>query len=217
MLFRSRTPAARYSPPVTTASSSTSSFFGNTPTRSWFSSLLSPTRVVPALPSASSLVKPISVPFSKSDENQRSSSLDRGQRRGRVPLRRSPTEERLAAFVAASSHNNNNNNAQPQSVPPRTRSELDHVVRQSPFAAHSYVPPSGAPGFMGDREWNTGGFEFEDEGIAKRRGRIKSRSGVGKGVKLVGRRESTIDVLDEALADEVRSIFPTSCLYFVHP
>ena len=143
--------------------------------------------------------------------------MDRGQRRGRVPLRRSPTEERLAAFVAASSHNNNNNNAQPQSVPPRTRSELDHVVRQSPFAAHSYVPPSGAPGFMGDREWNTGGFEFEDEGIAKRRGRIKSRSGVGKGVKLVGRRESTIDVLDEALADEVCSIFPPSCVYFVHP
>lgn len=79
-------------------------------------------------------------------------------------------------------------------------------VKPSPFAAHTFVPPSGAPGFTGDRDWNTGDFEYEDEFAGVRAGGKKRTMAKGNHVKLVGRKESTLGVLDEALADEVSCV-----------
>lgn len=68
---------------------------------------------------------------------------------------------------------------------------LDVVISHgTPFASHPYVPPSGAPGFEGDRAWDKG-FEFDQMGIEAR------------SVKLLGRRELTTPVLTAELADLV--------------
>ncbi|TFY50507.1 hypothetical protein EVG20_g11476, partial [Dentipellis fragilis] len=70
------------------------------------------------------------------------------------------------------------------------------ITHGSPFAAHTFVPPSGAPGFAGDRAWNTRGFEFDARGVEKR------------GVKLVGRKEVTEAVLSEGAANEIWPYLP---------
>lgn len=67
----------------------------------------------------------------------------------------------------------------------------------SPFAAHSYVPPSGAPGFTGDRNWNSSGFEFDVN---------KAGPMGGKSVELSGRKSITVPVLESKLADMVSLI-----------
>lgn len=64
------------------------------------------------------------------------------------------------------------------------------ITHGTPFAAHTYVPPSGAPGFAGDRTWNKG-FEFDKENVER------------ASVKLVGRKEGTNGILAVALADQV--------------
>ena len=64
----------------------------------------------------------------------------------------------------------------------------------SPFASHTYVPPSGAPGFTGDKNWNSAGFEFDES------------KGTRKSIVLQGRRDPTILVLNSALADSVSII-----------
>ncbi|THH17027.1 hypothetical protein EW146_g3712 [Bondarzewia mesenterica] len=69
------------------------------------------------------------------------------------------------------------------------------ITHGSPFAAHPYVPPSGAPGFAGDHMWDKG-FEFDEVTVEK------------KSVKLVGRRESTNPVLSSELADQIRPYLP---------
>ncbi|KAH8106581.1 TLD-domain-containing protein, partial [Phellopilus nigrolimitatus] len=78
---------------------------------------------------------------------------------------------------------------------PATKSTLD--AAPSPFAAHSFVAPSGAPGFAGDRNWNTAGFEFDGGNGAQ-----------GRTLTLVGRKEPTNPVLDGALANLLRPHLP---------
>ena len=70
-------------------------------------------------------------------------------------------------------------------------------IEPSPFAATPFIPPSGAPGFTGDRNWNREGFEFDVK---------KPGEAVGKGVTLVGRNSFTTPVLNEAIANSVRAI-----------
>lgn len=80
--------------------------------------------------------------------------------------------------------------------PPGKR-EAD-ITHGTPFGTQVYVPPSGAPGFNGDKGWNKGGFEFDEEGVERKRG-VEKRS-----VLLLGRKESTEAVLTGDVADEVR-------------
>ena len=68
------------------------------------------------------------------------------------------------------------------------------ITHGTPFASEPYIPPSGAPGFSGDRTWNTGGFEFDKENVEK------------KSVRLVGRKELTTPVLTAEIADMVSHI-----------
>ncbi|KAI0798217.1 TLD-domain-containing protein [Abortiporus biennis] len=70
------------------------------------------------------------------------------------------------------------------------------ITHGTPFASHPYIPPSGAPGFTGDRTWNTAGFEFDKENVEK------------KSVKLLGRKEVTSPVLTVELANKLRPHFP---------
>ena len=94
--------------------------------------------------------------------------------------------------------------AAPPPPPPPVHAETEPVISASvsrtqvtapithgtPFAAHPYVPPSGAPGFAGDRAWNKG-FEFDKENVER------------VSVRLVGRKESTTPVLSVGIADKV--------------
>ena len=68
------------------------------------------------------------------------------------------------------------------------------ITHGTPFGAHAYVPPSGAPGFAGDRAWNKG-FEFDKENVER------------ASVKLVGRKEGTNALLTVDVADQVRSFW----------
>ncbi len=73
---------------------------------------------------------------------------------------------------------------------PRAATLPAPITHGTPFAAQQYVPPSGAPGFVGDRAWNKG-FEFDKDNIER------------VSVRLVGRKESTTPVLTVGLADKV--------------
>ncbi|CCM04159.1 uncharacterized protein FIBRA_06321 [Fibroporia radiculosa] len=71
----------------------------------------------------------------------------------------------------------------------------DAITHGTPFAAHPFVPATGAPGFAGDRDWNKG-FEFDKSKVERR------------SVRLVGRKEVTTPVLNAELADALRPHFP---------
>ena len=77
----------------------------------------------------------------------------------------------------------------PSKKAPRPLPELTHGT---PFASHSYIPPTGAPGFKGDRAWNKSHFEFDPESNTPR-----------KSVILKGRKDVTSVLLTPSLADLV--------------
>lgn len=83
---------------------------------------------------------------------------------------------------------------EPSKTLPNHKTISPPVTHTSPFAPHSFAPPSGAPGFSGDYSWNQGGFEFDEGDRHLHR------------LKLEGRRESTSPVLKLELAEQV--IFP---------
>ncbi|KAI9457383.1 TLD-domain-containing protein [Boletus coccyginus] len=81
------------------------------------------------------------------------------------------------------------------------------LTHGSPFSATPYIPPTGAPGFAGDRAWDRGfsdALEQEEKlglvdpvglGIGGGTGtEMTAHAGRGKGVILVGRREGTAKV-----------------------
>ena len=83
------------------------------------------------------------------------------------------------------------------------------ITRGTPFASHPYIPPSGAPGFAGDRIWDKGFSDsLEDEEMCEVKGGLgKANKGKGKqakGVNLVGRRDGTLGVLNDNIANLVR-------------
>lgn len=82
----------------------------------------------------------------------------------------------------------------PKKVPQRPLPELTHGT---PFASQTYTPPTGAPGFEGDRAWNKSHFEFDPESKVSRRS-----------VTLKGRKDITSIVLTPSLADLVSCSLP---------
>ena len=74
---------------------------------------------------------------------------------------------------------------------------LPELTHGTPFASQTYVPPTGAPGFDGDRVWNKSHFEFDPESKVSR-----------KGVILKGRKDITSIVLTSSLADLVSWSLP---------
>ena len=85
-----------------------------------------------------------------------------------------------------------------QSPPKKAPRPLPELTHGSPFASQMYMPPTGAPGFEGDRDWNKSHFEFDPET------RVPLKS-----VVLKGRKEVTSTVLTSFLADSV-SCSPSS-------
>lgn len=77
----------------------------------------------------------------------------------------------------------------PTKILPRPLPELTHGT---PFASLLYSPPTGAPGFEGDRTWNKSHFEFDPGSKVSR-----------KSVTLKGRKDMTSVVLTPSLADLV--------------
>ncbi|KAG2143399.1 TLD-domain-containing protein [Suillus bovinus] len=103
-------------------------------------------------------------------------------------------------------------NSTPSNVPQPTHMHVTHqtsgITRGTPFAIHPYIPPSGAPGFAGDRTWDKG---FSDSLHDEEMSEVKGVPGKGKkmaGLKLVGRREGTSVVLSETVANLIRPHLP---------
>jgi hypothetical protein len=82
----------------------------------------------------------------------------------------------------------------PKIVLPQPLPELTHGT---PFASQTYIPPTGAPGFEGDRAWNKSHFEFGPESKVPR-----------KSIILKGRKDMTSIVLTPSLADLVSWSLP---------
>ncbi|KAH8093096.1 TLD-domain-containing protein [Cristinia sonorae] len=113
-----------------------------------------------------------------------------------------PSQRRTASVDDAEAHSTIDKPSPPQTTSMISRIQstvLDasvSITHGTPFASDTYIPPSGAPGFSGDRTWNTGGFEFDKDRVEK------------KSVRLVGRREMTTPVLTAEVADLIRPNFP---------
>ncbi|EIN05656.1 TLD-domain-containing protein [Punctularia strigosozonata HHB-11173 SS5] len=71
-----------------------------------------------------------------------------------------------------------------------------NVKHGTPFAAHAFVPSSGAPGFDGARSLNPKGFEYDSKTVER------------ASVNLAGRKEMTTPVLTVDLADKIRAHLP---------
>lgn len=103
-------------------------------------------------------------------------------------------------------------NPVPSNVPQSTYMHATHqtsgITRGTPFGTHPYIPPSGAPGFAGDRTWDKGFSDaLQDEEMSE----VKGVLGKGKkmqGLNLVGRREGTAVMLSETIADLIRPHLP---------
>lgn len=79
-----------------------------------------------------------------------------------------------------------------QSPPKKAPRPLPALTHGTPFASQTYTPPTGAPGFEGDRAWNKSHFEFDPDTQTSR-----------KSVTLRGRKDITSVVLTDFLADLV--------------
>ena len=80
-----------------------------------------------------------------------------------------------------------------------------YLTHTTPFGSTPYIPPSGAPGFEGDRQWDKGGFADDwDKGQAQEKNEKVVK---GKGVNLFGRNETTAGVVTMGLACSVGHIF----------
>ncbi|KAG8867586.1 oxidation resistance protein 1 [Serendipita sp. 405] len=87
------------------------------------------------------------------------------------------------------------------------------LTHRTPFAHNKYVPPTGAPGFSGERGWDTGGFSADWEGqsdIARplSGGGEPSILRVPRVLRLIGRKEETAGVMTNALGDMLRLHLP---------
>ncbi|KIJ64193.1 hypothetical protein HYDPIDRAFT_112140 [Hydnomerulius pinastri MD-312] len=93
------------------------------------------------------------------------------------------------------------------------------ITHGTPFGSAPFIPPSGAPGFAGDRTWDRGFSEAlvhdQELGEVDTTGlgrdaemKAKHKSAQGKGVSLLGRREGTVGVLNEEIADLLRPHLP---------
>ncbi|KAG1809182.1 TLD-domain-containing protein [Suillus subaureus] len=103
-------------------------------------------------------------------------------------------------------------NSAPSNVPQSPYMHIAHqtsgITSGTPFSTHPYIPPSGAPGFAGDRTWDKG---FSDTLHDEEMSEVKGVLGKGKKIQvlnLVGRREGTAVVLSETIANLIRPHLP---------
>lgn len=96
----------------------------------------------------------------------------------------------------------------PQPTHMHVAHQTSGITRGTPFATHPYIPPSGAPGFAGDRVWDRG---FSDVLHDEEMSEVKGVLGKGKKIhalNLAGRREGTTVVLNEPIANLIRPHLP---------
>ncbi|KAI8992720.1 TLD-domain-containing protein [Trametes punicea] len=167
-------------------------------TQSYFSSPSFPSRIVSTL--LSSAIRPSTTRATLSASTSASTSASSHSH----SLTDDPFASRLPPVVAAAaSHLAGVSRSAPHSRAvtvsegvPMSASTLDAAITHgTPFASHPYVPPSGAPGFAGDRQWDKG-FEFDKTQVER------------KSVRLMGRKEVSTPVLTVQIADMLRPFFP---------
>ncbi|KAI0655799.1 TLD-domain-containing protein [Cubamyces menziesii] len=165
-------------------------------TQSYFSSPSFPSRIVSSL--LTSTIRPSSSRTTLSTSTSTSASTSRSHTDD-------PSTSRLPPVVAAAaSHLAGFSRSAPHSRAATVSGSfaegpapgLDAAITHgTPFASHTFVPPSGAPGFTGDRQWDKG-FEYDKTQVER------------KSVRLVGRKDMTTPILTVEIADMLRPFFP---------
>ncbi|KAI0665525.1 TLD-domain-containing protein [Trametes maxima] len=158
-------------------------------TQSYFSSPSFPSRIVSSL--LSSTIRPAASRGTVSASSSSSSYTD-DPSASRLPPVVAAAASHLSGFSRSAPHSRAATVSEGLGVP----SSLDAAITHgTPFASHTFVPPSGAPGFTGDRKWDKG-FEFDKTQVER------------KSVRLTGRKELTVPVLTVEIADMLRPFFP---------
>ncbi|KAI9060365.1 TLD-domain-containing protein [Trametes sanguinea] len=160
-------------------------------TQSYFSSPSFPSRIVSSLLSSA-----IRQPASRGTHSTSTSTSSHSHTDDPSTSRLPPVVAAAASHLAGFSRSAPHSRAATVSEGVTMSSALDaSITHGTPFASHPFVPPSGAPGFAGDRQWDKG-FEYDKTQIER------------KSVRLVGRKELTVPVLTVEIADMLRPFFP---------
>ncbi|KAH9900705.1 TLD-domain-containing protein [Cubamyces lactineus] len=167
-------------------------------TQSYFSSPSFPSRIVSSLltstirPSSSRTTLSASTSASASTSTSRSHTDDPST--SRLPPVVAAAASHLAGFSRSAPHSRaaTVSGSFAEGPAPGLDAAITHGT---PFASHTFVPPSGAPGFTGDRQWNKG-FEYDKTQVER------------KSVRLVGRKDMTTPILTVEIADMLRPFFP---------
>lgn len=138
--------------------------------------------------------KTISDPRSTSSRTPASPSSSRSHSRTPLPVSDHGSMSHSSSSVNTQLHGRNallsGVSSTLPSLPPATSSTITHGT---PFASHPFLPPSGAPGFTGDRNWNDRGFDFDTKSAQKQESLVE----------LKGRKEITEPVLSARIAGQV--------------
>jgi hypothetical protein len=84
------------------------------------------------------------------------------------------------------------------------------LTRHTLFAIVRYAPPNGAPGYLGEEGWDTGGFpvDWEGEGVpGVIKDKVEMQRKKGPRVMKLRAEWETAGVLTRGLSDVVRIIF----------
>ncbi|KAI0328828.1 TLD-domain-containing protein [Cubamyces sp. BRFM 1775] len=165
-------------------------------TQSYFSSPSFPSRIVSSL--LTSTIRPSSSRTTLSSSTSASTSTSRSHNDDPSTSRLPPVVAAAASHLASFSRSAPHSRAATVSgsFAEGSAPTLDAAITHgTPFASHTFVPPSGAPGFTGDRQWDKG-FEYDKTQVER------------KSVRLVGRKEITTPILTVEIADMLRPFFP---------
>ncbi|KAI0365830.1 TLD-domain-containing protein [Pilatotrama ljubarskyi] len=162
-------------------------------TQSYFSAPSFPSRIVSSL--LSSAIRPSTTRGAPSASTAPSVSHTDDPSASRLPPIVAAATSHLAGFSRSAPHSRAATVS--EGVPAHAPSTaLDTAITHgTPFSSHIFVPPSGAPGFTGDRQWDKG-FEYDKTQVER------------KSVRLTGRKEMTVPVLTVEIADMLRPFFP---------
>ena len=190
---KSQTPGAPPTGTATNAGGGLAGYFTNTLPRKWTLTELitgSPPLPVPAPPQISST------------SEERWVGPGEGSLGSATEALSSSIPPRPVHLHARPSHGSGANSIRGGKGGPPLDAYLTHTT---PFGSTPYIPPSGAPGFEGDRRWDKGGFaeDWDKEQAQEKDWKVVK----GKGVTLFGRNEMTAGIVTMGLACSVCDIF----------
>jgi hypothetical protein len=171
---------------------------------SYFSSSL-PKSFTNFLSNATPTVAGVSPPLHTGQPKQGVENIDNTHAIFALPRNTSLSSLASLPHIASSATAQQSKNVLPQVAPTSLSRAIpdSFLTHNTPFSTNQYMPPSGAPGYKGDREWDTGGFAKEWDDEVEGQPATNPKANVPRVVKLIGRREMTVGVLTRGLGDSV--------------